>query len=100
MNETAKKSIILKKEPYKGLLTGAVLIKKEVFDIIGGFDEGLKHVEGMELQIRFQKYNIKMCQLDIVSTDRRIHNSNTGRTNRRKQFINQAAILRAKLVLS
>jgi glycosyltransferase involved in cell wall biosynthesis len=96
IDEEQRKGIVIKEKPYRGLLTGAVLIKKEVFDIIGTFDENLRHVEGVEFQMRFQTYKIKTVSLDIVSTDRRIHNSNAGRNNQGQQYHNLASIIRAK----
>jgi glycosyltransferase involved in cell wall biosynthesis len=87
----------IREEAYYGLLTGAVLFKKEVFDKIGKFDETLKSVQGMELQLRFDKFGIRTKKIDVISTNRRIHKSNFGRENHIRQYIDMASIMRAKL---
>lgn len=97
LDEKTRQSIIVKKEPYYGLMTGAMLIRKSVFDITGGFDESLKVVEGVELQMRFRNHNIKMTSIDMVSTDRRIHNSNKGRNFGSEQLQTQVLLLRRRL---
>jgi hypothetical protein len=47
--------------------------------------------------MRMEKNNFKIKKLDIISTDRRIHSSNFGRTNKEKEFKDYASVLRAKL---
>ena len=39
--ETEEDKSFCHKEPFRGILTGAALFKKEVFDIIGFFDESI-----------------------------------------------------------
>ena len=97
LDEIQKRSIKIKAQSYYGLLTGAALFRKEVFDIIGVFDENLKQAEGLELQMRLRQYNIQVKQLDIVAANRRVHISNISRTGQSALFEDQTAILRAKL---
>ena len=39
----------------------------------------------------------KVIKLDLVSTDRRIHQTNFGRTDRQEEMKNYAAVLRERL---
>ena len=39
----------------------------------------------------------KIKKIDFVSTQRRVHTTNFGKTNQKTEFKNYAAILRAKL---
>jgi len=41
--------------------------------------------------------NFKIKKIDFISTKRRVHLSNFGKTNKQTEFQNYAAILRAKL---
>ncbi len=87
----------IKTEPYWGLFTGAILIKKEVFDKIGFFDESVHTGEIIEWQTKMDSNGLKIKKVDFVSTLRRIHATNFGKTNRNNEFKDYAAILRAKL---
>ena len=97
LTEVEKKKVSIKEDAYYGLLTGATLIRKGVFDIVGGFDESLKSVQGVELQMRFEKFSVKIKKIDVVATSRRIHSRNFGRTNQQQQLEDQLKILRSKL---
>jgi glycosyltransferase involved in cell wall biosynthesis len=90
--------LILQKE-YYGLLSGAVLFKREVFDIIGLFEDehGLHTGERIMLQDKLARHGIKQKKIDFVASDRRIHNNNFGRTNQEKEYQDYAAVLRAKM---
>lgn len=94
--EDAKKTSI-KAEPYYGLFTGAVLIRKSAFDKVGQFDEKLTTGEIIAWKLAMEKYGMEIRKLDFVSTDRRVHNSNYGKTNRKREFQDYARVLRAKL---
>lgn len=87
----------IKKEAYWGLLTGAVLIRKSVFDKIGLFDEGLTTGEIISLTSKMNQHKLKLKKLDIISTNRRVHNTNYGKTNQKREYIDYARALRAKL---
>lgn len=87
----------IKPEPYFGLFTGAILIKKEVFDKIGYFNESVYTGEIIEWQSKMDLNNFKIKKIDFVSTMRRVHLTNFGKANQKKEFKDYAAILRAKL---
>ena len=84
-------------EPYWGLFTGAVLLKKDVFQKVGLFSEFLNSGEIIELTNKMKDANLKIQKLDFVATDRRVHDTNYGKTNRTKEFKDYASVLRARL---
>lgn len=91
------KGFLIKEEPYYGLFSGAVLCRKKVFDAIGPFDEGIHTGEILSWKMGLDRNHMKMKKLDFVSTDRRIHKSNFGRTDRKREFQDYASVLKAKL---
>ncbi len=90
-------TIIIKQDAYYGLFTGAVLIRKQLFDRIGSFDDNLLAGEMLDFNNKLNTQNIKIKKIDFVSTNRRIHNSNFGLTNKKTEFQDYAKVLRAKL---
>ena len=97
LSEDEKAKTLIKQEPYWGLFTGAILIKKEVFDSVGYFSEATQTGEIIEWQSKMDSNNFKVKKIDFVSTLRRIHSTNFGKTNQKTEFKNYATILRAKL---
>ncbi len=97
LSEEEKQKTIIKKEPYYGLFTGAVLIRKSVFDKIGLFNESVTAGEIIDWQSKMNENKLQIKKLDIVSTNRRIHSSNFGKTQQKTEFKDYAKILRAKL---
>lgn len=87
----------VKPEPYIGLLSGAALIRKTFFDKIGFFDETIAAGDAIWLNSKLEEYNLKSKKLNIVSLNRRIHDTNYGRTNQKKGYKDYATVLRAKL---
>jgi len=100
MTEEQRRQTPIKDEPYHGLFTGAVLTRKSAFDVIGDFSPSLNTGEIMEWEFKLQQNNLRIKKIDVVSTDRRIHNSNFGKTNREKEFKDYAAVLRARIMSS
>jgi len=97
ITEEEKNKTKIRQEPYWGLFTGAILMKKNVFDKIGLFDESLHAGEIIAWKSRMDSNNLKIKKVDFVSTDRRIHSSNFGKMNRTAELKDYAAILRTKL---
>ena len=89
--------IVVRPEPFYGLFSGAVLIRREVFDRIGPFSENIHTGEIIEWFSRLEAQGMKVRKLDLVSTDRRIHQTNYGRTDRMEEMKNYAAVLRERL---
>ncbi|MBO4231301.1 MAG: glycosyltransferase family 2 protein [Bacteroidales bacterium] len=87
----------IRPEPYYGLFTGAILIRKSVFDTIGFFSEDRRTGEIIEWQSRMDKEGFLVKKTGIVSTDRRIHNTNFGKTNKGEEYKDYASVLRKRL---
>ena len=98
LSEDERKKIALRTESYSGLLSGAILMKKEVFDKIGLFDETLKAGDAMYWNSKMKANNLGIKKLNFIAANRRIHNASFGRTNKKTEFKDYAAILRSKIV--
>lgn len=96
--DAVDKSISPKDEPYWWLFTGAILMRKSLFDKVGLFDENVHTGEIIELQQKMQNMGLITNKLDFVATKRRIHDCNFGRTAAKTEFQNYAAILRKRLL--
>ena len=86
-----------KSEPYYGLFTGAVLMRRSVFNIIGLFNENIPSGEIIEWANKMAEHNLKIKKIDMIATNRRIHDCNYGKKHRAIEFKNYAQILRARL---
>lgn len=89
--------ILVRPEPYYGLFTGALLIRRKVFDCIGPFSEKVRAGEIIDWFSRVEASGGVVVKLDLVSTDRRIHQTNFGRTDKAEEMKDYAAILRERL---
>lgn len=88
---------VIQSNPYFGLFTGAVLIRKSVFDVIGFFTENINTGEIIEWKHRMDGHNFVVRKIEGVATNRRVHTSNYGRTNKEKEFKDYLSVLRKKL---
>lgn len=85
--------------PARGILTGAAIFKKEVFDRIGLFDESVTTGDVIDLTDRCQKSGVTIFMSDVVTCERRIHGGNFGRTNQKDEYRDYAKMLRKRVVL-
>lgn len=97
LSDEEKKVLSPRPDTYGGLLTGAMLFKKQVIDIVGGFDEKLQTGQGVDFLLRCEKHGLKTLKLDFVSALRRFHNNNMGRTMQKQEFNDYASILRMRM---
>lgn len=97
LSEKEKARVLLRAEAYCGLFSGAILMKKQVFEVIGLFDENLQAGDAIEWKNKMDKNNLPIKRLNFVSVNRRIHNSNYGRVNKGREYKDYASILRAKI---
>lgn len=88
----------VKATPYHGLFTGSVLMRRRVWDVLGGFDESVTAGEIIDWQNRMQTHGFAIRKLDFASCRRRIHASNFGRTQQKTEFRDYSKLLRAKLL--
>ncbi len=86
-----------KREPFRGILTGAAMFRKEVFDKIGFFPEDIITGDVLDLTNRLAKAGIKIKNVDFVTCMRRIHDQNFGRTNQKDEYKDYAKLLRARI---
>lgn len=92
-----EKKIIVRSEPYFGLFSAAILMRRNLFDVIGLFDENIKAGDIIEWSTKMARHNLPIKKLNFVASNRRIHNSNFGRTHKQTEYKDYASILRAKL---
>jgi len=65
--------------PLPGRVPGSMLIRRELFAAVGGFDEGLRAGEFMDWLVRAQARGLREKMLEEVCLERRIHERNLGR---------------------
>lgn len=97
LDEADKKVLAPREESYYGLLSGAVLIRREVFDVVDAFTENLATGQTMDFLIRAENAGIHVKKTDFIAVDRRLHNNNMGRTMQKQEHKDYASILRMKL---
>lgn len=97
LSDVDKSKLKARTDNYFGALAGCSIIKKEVFDKVGMFDEVLKAGDIVEFQIRLQQKNIKIKKIPVVTSNRRLHNDNFGRNNKQQEYKDYITILRNKL---
>jgi len=88
---------IIKSGPYYGLFTGAVLMRCDIFDKIGPFDPSVHTGEIIDWKSKMDRHHLIIKKVDVVTTNRRIHDCNWGKTHRASEFRDYAAVLRQKL---
>jgi len=86
------------KEPYWGILTGAAIFQKDVFNTIGLFDESVATGDVLDLADRCRKKGITIFKSDIVTCERRIHAANFGRVRQREEYRDYAKFLRKQFL--
>ena len=82
------------KKSSHGVIAGCCLIKKSVFDTVGDFDSDLMCGDGYDWLLRAEKSGIKINKIDSVVCNRRLHNSNMGRTLKNQECIDYVKIIR------
>lgn len=97
LSQEESKKLIIRSDSYSGLFSGAILMKREIFDVVGLFDESIKAGEIIDWQSRINLHNLPTKKIEHVSSNRRIHNSNFGKNNKSSEYKDYASILRSKL---
>ena len=87
----------VKANPFYGLFTGAILIRRKAFEATGPFPEISNTGEIIWWFRALESNGLKVEKIDFISTDRRIHNTNFGKTHKGTEFKDYAAFLRARV---
>lgn len=82
---------------YSGVLPGCSLIRRSVFDTIGLFDDTMKSGETVAWLLKLRDAKIHTAQIPNVTLKRRLHLTNTGRTQQKQEMANYAALLRQRM---
>jgi glycosyltransferase involved in cell wall biosynthesis len=98
LSDEEKQKVVAKKFPYYGLLTGAVLMRKSLFDRIGFFDENLHTGEMISLLTNMDKLHLQYKKINFVACNRRIHATNFGITDADKEYKDYFTVLRSNLL--
>lgn len=83
--------------PYGGVLPGCSLIRRQVFDTVGLFDDTMKSGETVAWQLKLRDAGIKTVQIPTVTLKRRLHLTNTGRLHQKREMADYAALLRKRM---
>ncbi|MDR2124752.1 MAG: glycosyltransferase [Desulfovibrio sp.] len=97
LSKEDKEQLAPRPEPYSGLLTGAYLFKRQVFEKVGGFDEKFRTGECIDFLLRCAKAGLRERKLNYVASGRRLHNTNMGRTMRKQENKDYSFLLREKI---
>ena len=89
--------IVIRPEPYYGLFTGAILIRRSVFDVSGPFDASIKAGEMISWFSKMEQNDLSIKKIDFVATDRRIHRTNFGQTSKEVEYKDYARVLRERI---
>jgi glycosyltransferase involved in cell wall biosynthesis len=77
-------------------LTGTILVRKEAFERVGFFAEGMRRGEGLDWFLRVDECGLTVRRMPEIVLMRRLHSSNTG-IRERGQEGEYARILKAAL---
>ena len=94
--DDVRQRLVCPPETSAARVAGALLIRKRVFDLVGGFDPSLKLGETIDWIARADAANVTMRLVDAVVLRRRIHDSNTG-VNMAHQRSDYLRVLKASL---
>jgi glycosyltransferase involved in cell wall biosynthesis len=89
--------LVPRSEPYGGLLTGAYLFKRTVFERVGGFNEKLQTGQGVDFLLRCAEAGLRERKLNFVAARRRLHTTNMGCTMREQENKDYSSLLRKKI---
>jgi glycosyltransferase involved in cell wall biosynthesis len=92
-----KAALLPRSESYGGLLTGAYLFRRTVFEKAGRFDEKLQTGQGVDFLLRCTKAGLQERKLNFVAAMRRLHNTNMGRTMREQENRDYCFLLRDRI---
>ncbi|MBD5559070.1 MAG: glycosyltransferase family 2 protein [Clostridia bacterium] len=98
LSEAQREKLRVRPGHYGGILPGGSLIRRHVFDQIGGFDESLSTGgETVAWIMKLRDAGLPTMNLGEVVLKRRLHLTNTGRVQAKQEMQSYAAILRQRM---
>ena len=97
LTEEQRKGLRVREVSYGGVLPGCALLRRKAFDSEGLFDESLNSGETVAWMMKLRESALPAVSLDLVTLERRLHLSNTGRVDPKQEMRNYAAILRKRM---
>lgn len=97
LTEAQKAELKPRPAPYGGVLPGCSLIRRQVFEKLGLFDDTMKSGETVAWLLKLRDAGLKTVQIPVVTLKRRLHLTNTGRVQQKQEMANYAALLRQRM---
>lgn len=97
LTEEQRQRLCVRDGSYSGVLPGCGLLRKKAFDIVGLFDENLRSGETVAWMMKLREFALPVASLELVTLERRLHLSNTGRIDPKQEMRSYAAILRKRM---
>ena len=98
LTEAQKAELKPRAAAYGGVLPGCSLIRRQVFETVGLFDDTMKSGETVAWQLKLRDGGIRTAQIPTVTLKRRLHLTNTGRVQQKQEMANYAALLRKRMM--
>ena len=83
--------------PYRRMLAGCMLIRRDTFDRVGPYNEKMTTSETAPWVMSIRDAGLKIHEIDTVTLARRYHKDNLGRINREAQMKNYMSMIRNRL---
>ena len=97
LTEEEASKLKINPDPYRRMLAGCMLLKRELFDTIGLYDESMRTSETAQWVLKIRDAGLKIHEIDTVVLARRYHKENLGRLNRQAQMNSYMAMIRNRL---
>ena len=97
LTQEQRKGLRVRSGSYGGVLPGCALLRRKVFDTVGLFDESLSSGETVAWMMKLRESALPAASLELVTLERRLHLSNTGRVDPKREMRSYAAILRKRM---
>ncbi len=96
LSDAEAENLRIQPEPYFRMLSGCTMIRSEVYERVGLFDESLPSSETAQWMLRMSDTGIRVHQIDAVTLMRRYHSSNFGRVSRQTQLKSYMEIIKQR----
>ena len=97
LTEEEASKLKINPDPYRRMLAGCMLLKREIFDTVGLYDESMPTSETAQWVLKIRDAGLRIHEIDNVVLARRYHKENLGRLNRQAQMSSYMAMIRNRL---